>query len=342
MGIRALITVMGMSFVLGLIAISIHRSNTSAVENLSSYYKFSNARNIAHSGINLGLRYIDKNDTSNAWYETMLGGKDSITAITSADTLWMTSKAWFTDTTYRIDVKLQRYPKPFPSVNAAIGIRATPVTFTTSGNVTLDGRNYTADGSTLVSDTTTYKEGVGTWTSADSARVATSGATISGSPPVTKDTTTPDPNYYINEYILNADYTYYTPGTIAGNLTWGSQSNPVIVVCNAGKDTSFSIKFSGSITGWGILVVMGNLAFTGGLSFHGLVVVSGINNTVQFSESGTPQIVGGLIVAGSAAASLSLKGTGSVGGKVKYSSDALNKAKNVNKLLAYKILSWYE
>ncbi len=337
MGIRALITVMGMSFVLGLVALSIHRSNTSAVENLSSYYKFSNARNIAHSGINLGLRYFDKNDTSNAWYKTMLGGKDSITTRSNVDTLWMTSKAWFMDTTYRIDVKLQRYPKPFPGVNSAIGIRAFPVTFTVSGKVSLDGRNYTADGSTLVGDTTTYKPGVATMTSADSATVRNSDPYIYGSPPVVVDTTTANPAAYIDEYKLNADYTY-TSGVFPGQ-TWGSQSNPVIVYCDAGTDTT---KFTGSITGWGILAVKGNLQFNGGLDFHGLVVVSGTTNTVAFGAGGTPQIVGGLIVAGNAAASLGLNGTGAVGGKVKYSSDALSKARKVNKLLAYKILSWYE
>jgi hypothetical protein len=146
---------------------------------------------------------------------------------------------------------------------------------------------------------------------------------------------------FLSEYKSSADYSYNSSGTFGGNNTWGTSASPAIVYCNAGDDTSYSIKFAGNITGYGILVVRGNVQFNGTFDFYGLVVVDGYNTMVQFGASGTPQIVGGVIVAGNSSASVTLKGTGNTG-KVKYSSDALAKARKINKLAYYSILEWYE
>ena len=183
--------------------------------------------------------------------------------------------------------------------------------------------------------------GVTTMNSTDSANVAAAGGSnIVGNPPEVVDTSTVDPNPFLNEYLANADYVYNTPGTYAGQ-SWGSPSAPVVVYCNAGGDTSFSIKFTGGVTGYGILVVQGNVQFNGGVNFVGLVVVSGFNTVVSFGAAGTPQILGGLIVAGNSGASVTLKGTGTTG-KISYSSAAIQQAMNIGKLRYYRILSWYE
>jgi hypothetical protein len=203
----------------------------------------------------------------------------------------------------------------------------------------VDGHNYDSTGTNLIGsgDVT----GVATMNKADSTTVKNEGgANINGVPPVKSDTTTMDPLPYLDEYEANADYLYNNPG-VYSSITWGNANNPVIVYCNAGDDTSFSIKFTGNVTGYGILVVRGNVQFNGNFSFYGLVVVDGFNTIVQCGASGTPQIVGGLIIAGNAGASVTLKGTGTTG-KVKYSSQALMKARNINKLRYYSIVEWYE
>jgi hypothetical protein len=209
-----------------------------------------------------------------------------------------------------------------------------------NGKAQVDGRNYDATGANLVGsgDVT----GVATMEKADSTTVKNAGgANILGNPPVKVDTTTIDPLPFLAEYKSSSDYSYSSSGTVGGNHTWGTSLAPAIVYCNAGDDTSYSIKFTGNIEGYGILVVRGNVQFNGTFDFYGLVVIDGFNTTVQFGAAGTPQIVGGMIVAGNAGASVTLKGTGNTA-KVKYSEEALAKAKKIGKLRYYSIVEWYE
>ena len=155
------------------------------------------------------------------------------------------------------------------------------------------------------------------------------------------DGSTVDPLPFLAEYKNAADYTYNTPTTIGGNLNWGTAISPVIVYCNAGNDTNFAIKFTGTIVGYGILIVRGNIQFNGNFTFYGLVIVDGFNTSVTFNASGTPQITGGVIIAGNAGANVSIKGTGS-NSKIRYSSAALQNAQFINKLQAYRVMKWYE
>jgi len=249
--------------------------------------------------------------------------------------MWMETLGSFSGTEYRMRLKLLRGTKPFPSVNGAVGVRATPVVFSMSGNPKIDGRNYNESGTALVGSGNV--QGISAMTKADSANMATvGGSKITGNPPVKVDTTTANPIDYVNEYISNADYVY-TPGTYS-SVTWGSATNPVIVVC-ANPDTIQSIKFTGNVVGWGVLVVRGNLELAGNFKFHGLVIIYGEDNIVNAAAAaGTPAIIGGLILAGAANTSLAMKGTADF----KYSSAALQKAKNIGKLRYYSILDWYE
>jgi hypothetical protein len=177
--------------------------------------------------------------------------------------------------------------------------------------------------------------------SADAGTVTSAaGSYIGGDPPVKVDDSTVDPKAFLDIYKNNADYVYNVSGTYGGQ-SWGSASNPAIVFCNAGDDTSFSIKFTGGVVGYGILVVRGNVQFNGNLNFRGLVIVDGFNTVVSFGAAGTPAIVGGIIVAGNAGASIALKGTGA-NAKAVYSSEALKNARNIGRLRYYTILDWYE
>jgi hypothetical protein len=207
-----------------------------------------------------------------------------------------------------------------------------------SGKPEVDGHNYDSSGTNLIGSGD--MPGVTTMVQSDSATVAKAGSTIYGVPPVKVDISTIDPKDFLDEYKLNSDYLYNHDGVYNG-VTWGSAKNPAIVYCNAGDDTSFSIKFTGNVVGYGILVVRGNVEFNGNFSFYGLVIIDGFNTTVQFGAAGTPQIVGGVVVAGNAGASVTLKGTGSKA-KVRYSSIALNQARKIGKLRYYSIIEWYE
>ncbi len=339
MGRTALILVVGLGIAFGIISNSIRGSINTLTGSEVSYNKYSIARNLARTAVHTTLRAYDRGLNPLPTSGTFNNGSYTVSVAANLDTLWMTTVGTYEESSYTMNLKLQRSTKPFPTTNAAIGIRAAPVNFSLAGGANVDGHNWDSTGTSLIGSGNL--PGVTTMNPVDSASVALAGGTnISGTPAVKVDTTTIDPNAYLQEYLNNADYVYNNPGTYSG-ATWGSSSNPCIVYCNAGADTSFAIKFTGSVVGYGILVVQGNVQFNGNFQFFGLVIVSGFNTQVSFGAAGTPQIVGGLIVAGNAGASVTLKGTGS-GAKIKYSSEALYRAKNIGKLRYYKILEWYE
>ncbi|MGH2567004.1 MAG: hypothetical protein ACRDGA_01605 [Bacteroidota bacterium] len=345
MGRTALFLVMGLG--MGMSAISFNISNTTerALENNYSYYKYMYARNLARTAIHAALRGFDRNtDPDTTKRVSFASGYFGITSArysaTPRDTIRMTAQGWFADTSYLIYTTLYRSTKPFPSINSAIGIRATPVTFNISGNPQIDGSNYDLTGTNLIGSGDVA--GVATMNAVDSLSASLAlGSNVLGSPPISVDTSTIDPLPFLEEYKLNADYVFNTPGTYASSQTWGSAGNPVIVYCNAGDDPTFSIKFSGGVIGYGILIIRGNLEFNGSFKFFGLVIVDGMNTQVKLGGGGTPQITGGIVVAGNAGAVIGLNGSGS-SAKVRYSSQALANAKNIGKLRYYTIIDWYE
>lgn len=338
MGRMSLFLVLGLSLAFGIIGFSMRGTTNYLVEAQTGYSKYIFARNLARTAIHTTLRAYDRSLPTIPTSGSFSGGSYVVQHSEIGDTLWITSTGIYADSTYTMKTKLLRTTKPFPQVSAAIGIRATPVKFSISGHAEVDGHNWDSTGTNLVG----YGNvpGVATMKGSDSVTVTKAGDDIDGVPPVKVDTSTIDPLPFLDEYKLNADYVYNMSG-VYNSATWGTSSNPAIVYCNAGDDTSFSIKFTGNVVGYGILVVKGNVQFNGNFSFYGLVVVDGFNTMVQFGAAGTPQVVGGVIVAGNAGASVMLKGTGSEA-KVKYSSDALDKARRIGKLRYYSIIEWYE
>lgn len=214
-------------------------------------------------------------------------------------------------------------------------------------NISLDSVNYTMGGTTLVDahnhdingnvlPDTAARPAVAALTGTDSATVAPYGVHLAGSPKVMTDSNMANPTEYVDEYIADADKKY-TAGVYGSNMTWGSTASPWIVYCDAGAGT---VKFAGTIEGWGILVVKGNLTLAGTFNFHGLVIVYQ-DGTIDDSFSmatGTPNIIGAIFVAGGNGSSFNMNGSG----QVLYSSDALDAASHIKKLLAYHVLSWYE
>lgn len=349
MGRAAIFLVMGLGIAMGFIGKNITDTTGRALEANYSYLKYMYARNLARAAIHAALRTYDRNlDPDTTTVFPFAGGTYQVYSIrysaSPRDTIWMKSRGRYTDTSYTMDLSLFRSTRPFPTANSAIGIRASPVTFGMSGQPEVNGNNHNADGTALVGSGNL--PGVAVMNSTDSATViatenSTPGDNIKGSIEVKVDTSTANPAQYIQEYINNADFSL-TAGSYS-SMTFGSATNPVIVVCDSPADTNYKVKFTGGTRGWGILAVRGNIEIGGNFEWYGLVVVFGESNTVNFGGAGTPKIVGGLIVAQPAAgaASLTLKGTGA-NGKVLYSSAALANARNIGRLRFYRILDWYE
>lgn len=333
MGKMATVIVLGLVLASVFLGYSLNRSNVSSVGNMTAYYKYSTARNIAHTAVTIALHQLETGHDATVFTGDVMSGRYDVSIAYDGDTLNMTSRGHFIDTSYTMILRLLPYAKPFPNVQAAVMLPVDSVRFSMNGTPWIDGRNHDINGN-LLSDGND-KAGVLTMTGGDSTTVAAYNSQITGSPQVNVDPDMANPLNYVDEYITDADYNY-TAGKYGSNATWGSASSPVIVVCEAGTS---SVEFAGTIEGWGILVVKGNLALSGSFTFHGLVLVYQTGSIDdQVTTGGAPRVIGAIIMTGGDGSKFQMKGSSAF----LYSQDALDKAQHIKKLQAYRILSWYE
>ena len=137
----------------------------------------------------------------------------------------------------------------------------------------------------------------------------------------------------IYQFLANAaDQTFMNnipQGTVMGTL-----AEPKITLVNADANSNNQIMIN-SASGAGILVVNGNVKFTGSCDFKGIVLCYK-NSDLTFESMGTNNILGGIVAAGTV--HFKLLGTMNV----KYSLDVINSVKTNLKANGFKILSWYE
>lgn len=356
MGRTALLLVMGLGMAMSVISINISGTTERALQNNYTYFKYMNARNLARTAIHAALRGFDNNTNPDTTaIVTFNYGSYQIKSFSMSaspyDTIWMKSKGTYSDTSYQMWVQLYRSTKPFPTIGSALGVLATLSDFTMNGHPTIDGRNHTAAG-----DTTTSRAGdlpgVTVLSTTDSTTVAHAGGTdiigVDVAGVVKREVVDHNPqpvNGFISEYENN--YDYKVVGEIHKNsVLYGTAANPVIVYVDA---TAGLVEFAGATVGYGIMAVKGDVKFGGTFKWYGLIVVLGATNSVTFDESGTPTVIGGLIVAANqdpvtgayGPASVTINGTGNKG-KILYSSDTISNATNVGKLRYYSIVDWYE
>lgn len=341
MGRTALLLVLGLGAAFAVIGINLRNSGTAATEHQVGYHKYASARNLARTAVHARLRAIDRGLSLIGRLDGAFNDGTFYTIVDSAgsiDTIYMDAYSEFADSLYHMRLKLYRYSKPYPVPNSAVGIRASPVDFRMQGAASIDGQDHTSDG-VLTGDP--GLPGVAVMTALDSATVMLNGGStgITGSPQVAVDTTTSDPLDYVQEYLNNYDYRYtQADSPINADITWGSPDDPKIVVCYT-PDTTVSVKFNGTCEGWGILVVHGDLNLAGKFKWHGLVIAYGDQSQIRVTAAaGTPEIYGALIMSGGPGSSFQMKGSVSMN----YSSQAIEQSRWINKLLAYRIIEWYE
>lgn len=164
MGKMAFLLVMGLSLAVGIVTTTVNRSKNQLVENVTGFQKYTVARNIAHTGINMLLSRMDSHDPSildslvpgkRAWFiANFMSGRCSVSIAlaspTALDTVDVICNAFFMDTSKYMKLRLRRKPVPFPVVNEAVGLRVPNVKFaikgTGSGKGFIDGRNHDEDG----------------------------------------------------------------------------------------------------------------------------------------------------------------------------------------------------
>jgi hypothetical protein len=342
MGRMALIIVLGLTVTVGIISFSLNKAKTGTVENVAGFHKYATARDIAHTSINMALRALDRNDSvflaTKSMNVSTMGGSASLTFsypnVSSLDTIDMQTTATYMDSVKSMSIRLYRTPVPFPVIGEGVGLHVDSVNFDMDGASRIDGHNHDVDGN-LLPPSSDDKPGVGVIRAGDTTTVLRDASKIDGTRDVVVDSAMSDPGLYVDEYINAADRVFTGPTTIGGSQVWGSQSAPWIVYCDG---TAGLVKFDGNIVGWGILVVKGNLTFTGTFQFHGIMIASNdVQVDVSFS-SGTPNIIGGVLMSGAKGSEFFMKGNS----KIDYSKDALNLAKFINKLQVYRVMRWFE
>lgn len=337
MGRLTILFVLGLAFSFGIISYSLNRSNIQTVELTSGYYKYSAARNISRTAINIFLRKKEDTGAFSNLSGNVMGGSYTLTHAKSNDTVRLLSVAAFSDTIYRIRTVMKEFPKPFPNISAAVGIRVDSVNFDMQGNSTrINGNNHDINGN-LISPSipANNKPGVEVMKSVDVANVGSDSSKILGFPvKVNINPNMENPANFIQEYISSADFTL-GPGNY-NNLNYGSVNSPVIVYANAGL--TGEVKVNGNFNGWGVLVVTGKFTVTGDMTWYGLVIPYS-TTILDFSTlTGSSKIVGAILMGGANKSTFQMKGSADA----LYSRDALDKAKMIGKLLAYRIVSWYE
>jgi hypothetical protein len=352
MGKMALFLVMALSLAVGIVTVTVNRSKNQLVENVTGFQKYTTARNIAHSGVNMLLSRMDSHDPSildslvpgkRAWMITnFMSGRCSVSiqlANPSAlDTVDIICNSFFMDTSKYMKLRLRRKPVPFPVVGEAIGLRVPNVKFkisgTGGGKGFIDGRNHDEFGVLTPQPDTSNLPGVGVLYPADTTEVLTYKDNIDGTKDVCIDSSLFDPALFVDEYINAANITYNDGATIS-NATWGTKTDPWIIYCKG------DVHISGTVTGWGILVVNGNLRVSGSIDFHGLAIAykETIIDVLETGGGGKiSNIIGGMLVAGPAGSSFEMRGSQNT----VYSKKALEIVRYISKLQWYNILYWYE
>lgn len=347
MGRLALMTVVAVAVSFGIIGVNIRNSNDELAKAQNGYFKYNFAREMAELGIHYYLHCQDTTLYSGCGYpQTMTynGGTFTYTpwpVYSVYDTTYIVCVGAYAESSYTMRAKFVSVPDSIPiAIAGGLSVAASPSYVTISGNSSVDGRNYDITGQNLVH----YGDLPGlAFSNADDT--AASHITLNGGGDVLgsrKDTVN---SAGTNQAWAFADlYRQHVDVTItgaSGQTQFGDQSTPKIVFADGSAGT---VNFSGKVEGYGILLVAGDVKFSGGVTWTGLVVCVDTANKVDFSETGGSQIIGGVMVAskGTAGASLSLTGGGNKGGHILYSSQALQMATAVKKLSHYSIVDWYE
>jgi len=344
MGSNSFLGVLALMIFFGLINSSLNERDRRAEEDTYGYIKYSTAREIGRSSINIALKKLSDSSSITSVSGNLDGGTYNVSISRLDSIMDIVAVAKFSDTTYKIRTKLLVYAKPFPSSRAAVGLHIDTLgSFGLnpgkSVKIMIDGRNYDSSGANP--SWTGAVPGVSVLNPYDSSLVKPSDTSkIYGTKDVVIDPNLADPRVFVDEYIANADIRYNADPskyqTVFPCGQWGTATNPKITYLN-GIDSTHQLKVNGVTNGWGVLVLKGNIWFNGSLEFHGLVVLYG-DSQLDFDDLGNAKIIGSLLMGGANGSTFKMNGSA----QILYSSDALRDAQYIGKLLAYHILDWYE
>lgn len=345
MGKGSIIVVLGVSIIVTFFILRLNANSKQNLSNTISMFEQTQARLIANTGVEIYLEklYADHsliNTTSSK--QNLFNGSYIVNLSGTLPNVRVTSTATFEDVQHISIADAWLEPIYFPDLPAGMYISSAAVASAAElGDMNVSGANHDING-VLKGTGKPAVFGIGVDSDADRNLVLNNLLkpqnivglidTSIGYPSV--GVTNLGINWgKIYQYLANAaDQTFI--GNIPNGTLLGTLTEPKITLVNAEASSNNQIIIN-SASGAGILVVNGNVKFTGNCDFKGIVLCYK-NSDLTYESMGTNNILGGIVAAGTV--HFKLLGTMNVN----YSLDVINSVKSNLKANGFKILSWYE
>ena len=349
MGKSSLISVLGMSVI---ISFFILRLNGNSKENLATtvnMFDQTQARLIANAGVEIYLEKLYQDPTlinTTSSEQNLFNGTYFVNLSGTLPNVRVISTATFQDVTHISVADAYLEPISFPDMPAGMYISTNSVTNAKEvGDIEVSGSNHKPDG-TLEGDGKPAVWGIGVDTDQErndilagllkpenvEGSLTESGDSI-GYPSVGVTALGIDWGK-IYQFLSNAANQTFIQD-IPHGTDLGSLANPKITLINADANENKKIIVNGD-EGAGILVINGNVKFSGNFKYKGIILCYK-NTDLDFESTGTNEVIGGIIVAGK---TVNFKLTGTM--NVMYSREVINTVRNNLDSDGFTILSWYE
>jgi hypothetical protein len=335
MGKGILIIVLGVSVVISVLIMNLNANVHQGLDTTLNFYNNTQARLIANSGVEIYLEKMrrDKKLTGNFNNNSLLNGSYNVWIYGPDDDLRLKVVSTFDNVAHTSLVTARRRPVTVPSVNSALYISAVNMNLQLNGNLDINGNDFNMD---LTMGTAEPKPGVGLDTPADSASFMSEvkpkiSKTINGSgvtPSVYTVDNTTDWRSITEDLIFSAD-TVLGTGTYSKGSQFGTAAKPIITYCNGNVDFT-------DATGYGIMIVNGNVNLSGNFNFFGILIVYG-ESMIRTQTIGNNAIIGATILVGE---TVEVEALGN--SKFYYSAQAIANAQMNLKSSRFEVLSWWE
>jgi len=282
MGRVIIILILGGISIFGIVSINANKSTTDATKNAADYYKDLNARNIANSMIQMLQNKLSDSTayrTNAALAKSMFDGSATyrvVDTVFSGDTL---VKIQVTGTYLGVSRTAASYLKvtsggtttpPPPFMNYAV-LSGTNLHLNGNVNITDDNNNnwnanihtngsFTMNGNNNIDGFLTY---TGTASSTPASRLNTNIIPNQNPTGLTNHYQTSNvalPTYNPDSYLSIATDIFMGNKSYSGGITLGTAANPKIIY------VSGDLSITGSVTGYGIFIVKGNVTMNGNVT----------------------------------------------------------------------------
>lgn len=335
MGKALLIIVMGMSIIISILVMDLNANVHQGLDATLNFFNNTQSRLIANSGVEIYLEKMRRDKTFKGTFNnnSLFRGTYDI-AIYGPDTLLkIKSIATYDGFVHTSLATARRRPMKIPTINSALYIGAVSMNLNLNGNVDVSGYDHNMDGS---AGTATSLPGIGTDSQADSVFIVNNVQTkitktiegAGGTPSIIPSPTTTDWYEVTQDFIASADTILYGK-TYSHGSQFGTITKPIITYCNG------NVEFTDA-TGYGVMVVNGNLTLSGNFNFYGIVIVYG-TSTIRTQTIGNNSVYGATILVGS---TVEIQSLGNA--KFYYSNQAIQNAKMNLKSSRFEVLSWWE